>query len=195
MKKTLLSAILLFLICITNYAQNHEVSLKVAILPWGNSALHYSFGLELPVAGSFTTQTTYNYLEIFDSESELEEINKRNALMQDIRYFISPKEAGKSVRLYVFLFPRVSFNQMGYIGSTTNPVHDELEYGGGGGAGFKFGAKRRLYTDFNLGYFYRTTETEYKTIDRVYDGWLPRINLHLCYKIGFGNVNESNKEK
>lgn len=194
MKKILLSAIMFCFICLANHAQNHEVSLKAAILPWGNSAFHYSFGLELPVIGNFTTQTTYNYLEIFDSESEFKEINKRKALMQEFRYYITPVKTVTSAKFYVFLFPRISFNVNGRSESVSYPVHDEFEYGGGGGTGFKFGAKRRLYMDFNLSYFYRTTETEYKTIDRVYHGWMPRINLHLSYKIGFGNVKEPDKE-
>lgn len=167
-------------------AQQKDIILKGVFVPWGTALWHYSLGIESPALGNLTTQTTFNYLAIFDNDGEMPEINKRKTFMQEFRYYITPVKEPTGVKLYAYLYPRICYGEFGRTGSITFPVHDEFSYGGGGGAGFKFGAKRRLYLDFNIGYSYFKTETDYKSPDKIYKGWLPKINLVLCYRIRLG---------
>ncbi|MBM3435625.1 MAG: hypothetical protein FJY07_05340 [Bacteroidetes bacterium] len=190
MKKIALPVLIFCFICSLVQAQQPELSLKVAVIPLTTMVLHYSAAIEFPALGNFTSQTTYNYLKVYDTVSEYAEITNRKSLMQEVRYYITPVKSVSSSRIYVFLYPRISYNKRGNEGSSYNPIHNEFEYGAGGGAGFKFVAKRNLYLDFNLGYSWFNTETDIKIIDRIYTGWLPKLNLHLCYRIGLCKVKK-----
>ena len=161
------------------FAQKSEVNIKGIIIPWF-TAFHYSIGLEISINDKITTQTTFNHLEIFYDNGD---INRRNALIQELRFYPSSFESNSFSKFYLLAYPRISFNKTGNEYSETNPVHKEFEYGGGIGLGSKLFSNRKFHIDLNAGIYYRATNTDYQEEDRDYYGWLPRINLQLCYRI------------
>ncbi|NOX48343.1 MAG: DUF3575 domain-containing protein [Chlorobi bacterium] len=147
--------------------------------------LHYSIRLEFSIKNKWTTQTTFNFLEIYYDNGDM---NRRNALMQEFRFYPSSIESNSFSNFYLLAYPRIFFNKTGNEFSETNPVHKEFEYGGGMGLGSKFFSNKKFHVDLNAGIYYRTTNTDYQKEDREYYGWLPRINLQLCYRTN--NINE-----
>lgn len=178
-KKVTVAAILIFHFTIL-FGQRSELSVKGIIVPWF-TALHFSIGIEIPLNNNFTTQTTYNFLEIYSPDSD--EINRRNALMQEIRYYLLSIKSNSFINLYFLVFPKIAFTKQGFESSETYPVHNEFEYGGGTGVGTKLFSNKRFFVDVNLGLYYRAVKSDYKQEDNDYYGWLPKINVHLCYKI------------
>ncbi len=179
MNKIPITAILILHFTIL-FGQKSELSVKGIIVPW-LTALHFSVGIEVPLNNDFTTQTTYNFLEIYSPDSD--EINRRNALIQEIRYYPLSIKSDSFFNLYFLVFPRIAISKQGFESSETYPVHNEFEYGGGTGVGTKLFSNKRFFVDMNLGVYYRVVKTDYKKEDYDYYGWLPKINLHVCYKI------------
>jgi hypothetical protein len=71
--------------------QKSEVNIKGIIIPWF-TALHYSIGFEISIKNKWSSQATFNFLEIYYDNGD---INRRNALMQEFRFYrINPKIYG-----------------------------------------------------------------------------------------------------